>query len=118
MNESCTVYQTVDVVAKRWSLLIILSIYKNNSKKRYSEIKKDLKEITPKILSSRLKELEEENIIKKEIDVSTIPLKTYYSLTDSGKDLMKIIEEIKKWGIKWQTKSKRCNSTFCKNCNL
>lgn len=118
MDYSCTVYKTVDIVAKKWSLLIILSMYKGNGKLRYSEIKKDLKTITPKILSSRLKDLKEEKIVKKEIDSSSVPIKTYYSLTNSGIDLVKIIQDIKKWGLKWKIKNKVCEATFCKHCNL
>ena len=117
MDDSCTVYKTADIIAKRWSLLIILSIYKNNDKSRYSEIKRDLKTITPKILSSRLKELESEKIITKETQ-NSVPIKTFYTLTASGKDLVKIIQDLKKWGLKWKVKNKTCKSTFCKHCNL
>jgi DNA-binding HxlR family transcriptional regulator len=119
MGKNCTVYRTIDIISKRWSLLILLSIYKSkNNTKRYNEIKKDLSSITSKILSSRLKDLERENIIKREIDDSEIPLKVYYSLNDSGKDLIKIIQDIKKWSLKWKIKNDVCDNTKCKDCNI
>ncbi|MGM5483386.1 MAG: winged helix-turn-helix transcriptional regulator [Nanobdellota archaeon] len=119
MNEKCTIYRTLDIIGKKWSLLIILSIYKNkNNKKQFNSIKKDLHSITSKILSKRLKELEYEEILKKEIDSSKIPINTYYSLTDSGKKLIKIIQDIKKWGIEYKFNNKECKGTFCKNCNF
>lgn len=123
MKEDCTVYSTVDIVSKKWSLLIILSIHRSmNSSKRYNEIKKDLNNITPKILSLRLKELEMEGVIKRNIDNSHIPIKVYYSLTNSGKDLIKIIQDIKQWGLKWKKTSPRirkiCDKTMCKHCNI
>lgn len=118
MKNSCTVYKTTDIIAKKWTLLIILSIYKGNGKLRYSEIKKDLANITPKILSSRLKELEKEKIITKETDTKSTPIKTYYSLTKSGKDLIKIIQDLKEWGVKWKQGSRVCRSSLCKDCKL
>jgi len=58
MEQDCTIYKTASFVGKRWTLLILLELYKGQSRlKRYSEIKKGLPEITPKVLSLRLKEL-------------------------------------------------------------
>lgn len=110
----CTVYKTADIIGKKWSLLIILSIYKQK-KPRFNEIKRELKEITSKMLSERLKDLESENIIKRTVE-SGIPLKTYYELTPSGKGLIKIIDDIKSWGLKWKFKNNECSSTLCRQC--
>lgn len=119
MVEECTVYKTIDLIGKKWSLLIILSIYKaENNKIRYTNIKNDLNQITGKVLSKRLKELEDEKIITKSVDSSKIPINTFYSLTDSGEALIKIINEIKKWGLEYKFKNEDCKATFCKNCRL
>jgi DNA-binding HxlR family transcriptional regulator len=122
---NCTIYKTLDLIGKKWALLIILTIYKlsNSSSKlqngiRYSEIKNNLKYITSKILSTRLKELEKEKIITKSIDHSSIPIKSYYNLTESGKDLVIIITDIKTWGLKWKFENNNCNLIDCKNCNI
>lgn len=119
MDKQCTVEKTIDIISKRWSLSIVLSIYKdNNNSKRYNQIKNDMKKITPKMLSMRLKELENEGIIKKKIDSKNIPIKTFYSLTDSGNDLIKIIQDIKSWGLKWKFDNKICENNACKECRL
>lgn len=119
MDSDCTVYNTVNIISRKWNLLIILSIYKSeNSSKRYSSIKNELTEITPKMLSKRLKELESYEIIKREVDTSTVPIKTWYHLTESGKDLVHIIRQIKKWGLKWMVDNPACENTQCKNCTL
>ncbi len=119
MDEKCTVYRTVDLIGKKWSLLIILSIFRGGRvSKRYSEIKRSLPGISPKMLSERLKELDEEDIIRKEMDHSEIPIKTFYSLTESGADLVHIIQDIKKWGLRWKFKSKACEASFCGECEL
>ena len=119
MDPDCTVNKTVDFISKRWTLLILLELYKNKSGwKRYSQIKAKLPKITPKILSTRLKELKKEGMINKRVDTSIIPIKSEYSLTDSGLDFIKIIKDIKKWALKWKYDNKVCESTQCKQCEF
>ncbi len=118
MDDDCTVYQTVDYIAKRWTLVILLELYKGARSKRYSEIKGSITAITPKILSSRLKELAAHGLIKKTIDSSTIPIKSFYKLTTKGKELVEVIKGIKFWALKWDIKNKLCENTDCLNCTL
>ena len=109
----------MDFVAKKWTLLILLEIYKGEKeKKRYSEIKRNMEDITPKVLSSRLKELEKQGMINKKIDASDFPVKTEYSLTEIGKDFIPIISQIKTWALKWKTHQDLCENIDCKNCTL
>ena len=113
----CTIYNTLDILGKRWSLLILLELFKGeNKQKRFNEIKKGLGDITPKILSLRLSELEEEGLIEKNINNSKIPIKCEYSLTESGEDFIRIIQEIKEWGLKWKFDNPKCEATYCKQC--
>ena len=119
MDENCTVYKTIDYISKRWTLLILLELYKGEFyKRRYSELKKSLPDITPKILSARLKELEKHDIITRAVDASCFPIKCEYSLTKSGKDLVNIIKDIKKWALTWKIKNKVCEQLDCKDCEL
>ena len=119
MDKDCTIYKTANFIGKRWTLLILLELYKGDSKtKRYSQIKNSLPEITPKILSTRLKELEKEHLIKKRIDTTEFPIKCEYSLTKSGEDFIKIIQDIKKWALKWKIKNIVCEKANCKECEL
>ena len=119
MDNDCTIYQTANFIGKRWTLLILLELYKGENKlKRYGEIKKGLKEITPKVFSLRLKELEKEGLISKKIDASSFPVKCEYSLTNSGEDFIRIIQDIKKWALKWKVKNIVCEKADCRNCTL
>jgi len=119
MEDKCTIYKTANFIGKRWTLLILLELHKGNTKtKRYSEIKNSIKEITPKILSQRLKELEKEGLISKKMDTSEFPVKCEYSLTKSGEAFIKIIQDIKKWALKWKIKNKVCEKSNCKDCDL
>jgi len=119
MDENCTVYKTMDFISKKWTLLILLELYKGGkTKKRYSEIKDKMKDITPKVLSERLKELEKEGLITRKVDASRFPVKTEYSLTNSGKDFIPIISQMKIWALKWKPHNKLCESVDCKKCTL
>lgn len=114
--KECVVFKTMNIIGKKWSIPTLLEIYKGRNKKRFMEIKKAMEDVTPKVLSMRLKELEKEGLVKKEIDKSTIPLKCEYSLTKCGKDLIEGIQNIKKWALKWKFKNEECGQTLCRNC--
>jgi len=115
----CTIYNTLDIVGKKWSLLILLELYRGEVKeKRFNELKRGLKGITPKILSIRLSELEGQGLISKNIDNTNVPIKCEYSLTESGEDFINIIQEIKQWGLRWKFNNPVCALTYCKHCEL
>ena len=66
-------------------------------KHRYNKLKRYIKNISHKSLSSDLKALEKDGLInRKSYDV--IPPKVEYSLTDKGESLMKVLDELCKWG--------------------
>ncbi len=119
MDDECTVYKTVDFISKKWSIIILLELYRGNRKcKRYSEIKESLKNVTPKVLSARLKDLEHEGLIVKKVDASSFPVKCEYSLTKSGMDFISIIQNIKQWAIRWKLHQKACELANCRHCEL
>ena len=119
MDDNCTVYKTMDYITKKWTLLILLEIYKGTEiKKRYSDIKNKMPEITPKVLSARLKELEKEGFIIKHIDTSSFPVKSEYALTKVGLDFISIIKDIKNWALRWRIHNKVCEHLNCKDCDL
>jgi len=119
MNDVCVIRKTNEVIAKRWTLLILLELYKGESEwKRFSELKKRLSGVTSKILSQRLKELEVEGFICKRIQGEKYPLKSEYRLSMSGKDFIKIIKDIKKWALNWKSKGSECNKTDCFKCEF
>jgi len=107
----------MDYLAKRWTFLILLELYKGQDRmRRFSELKNTLMDVTPKILSQRLKELEAEGLIERIIDASTIPLKSEYRLTDSGVELITAIKTVKAWALKWQIENSDCGSRDCNAC--
>lgn len=119
MKKDCSIKKVVNFLGKKWTLLILLELYKGESEwRRFSQIKKDLDNITPKLLSIRLKELEREKLIVKRVSIKRFPIKSEYRLTESGEDFINVIKNIKKWSLKWKKKNKKCDEKDCKDCEL
>lgn len=117
--KDCTVYKTMDIIGKKWSIYILFELYKGEKgEKGFNELKRKLHDITPKTLSTRLKELEEYDLIHKMVDNSISPARCEYSLTDSGEDFMQIVKDIKTWGLKWKFKNQVCEQSICRLCEL
>ncbi|MDK2892071.1 helix-turn-helix domain-containing protein [Methanohalophilus sp.] len=115
--KDCTIYKTMDIIGKRWTLCILLELYKgDNNEKQFNELKGMIKGITPKMLSTRLKELEEQGIIRKRVDSTALPARSFYSMTESGIDFIRIIQDIKKWALTWQFDNPKCKMSECKYC--
>ncbi|MDD4245312.1 MAG: helix-turn-helix domain-containing protein [Candidatus Methanomethylophilaceae archaeon] len=118
MNKSCTVYRTMDYLSKKWTVMIMLELYKGNRWKRFSEIKRSMEEITPKMLSERLKVLEDEGIVERKVDNEEAPMRVCYRLTEMGLDLIPVIKSVKSWALKWKEKNTACASQDCIVCVL
>ena len=86
---------TMAVVNGKWKLLIVCSLFEEA--KRFSEIGQMI-EISPRMLSKELKELELNGVVEKRI-VSTTPVRIEYELTVSGKALGPLIEKMVEWGL-------------------
>ncbi len=119
MHNSCTVYRTADFMGKRWTIPLLLELHKGRSTwKRYSLIKSRLPDITPKVLSARLKELAREGMVLRRTDATNFPVKCEYRLSKSGEGFIGIIKSMKKWALRWKIRNKACESADCKNCEL
>lgn len=119
MDHSCTVYKTMDYLAKKWTIMIILELYKGDCGwKRFSEIRDSMKDITPKVLSERLKEVESEGLVEKRVDASTFPVKSEYRLTEMGMDLVDAVKNVKMWALKWKIRNDPCKGQDCIVCTL
>lgn len=89
----------MQLVSKRWVGLILFELLKG--KKRFSEMEADLP-ISGRLLSDRLKTLEKEGIVERNI-YSEFPVRIEYSLSEKGKALEPVIQEIQRWAENWVT---------------
>ena len=113
----CSVSVTLDIFNDRWKLAIIWHLLDGD--KRFKDLHEIISEITQKTLTIKLKELEEKNIIHRECFAS-VPPKVVYSLTQAGKNLKPVLEEMYKWGINYVkeygeiTDENPCETNLCK----
>lgn len=87
---TCPIQNAVQLFNKKWSILIIRDMF--FGKKQFNEFKEG-KDISNKVLSSCLKDLEEKKIIEKRV-MDTTPVTTEYHLTEAGKHLNKVLYEL------------------------
>ena len=76
---------------------VVLWILKDGTL-RFSELKDHLPQITEKMLSIQLKNLEDDNLIKRKVVSATPPLRVDYSLTPLGQSMVPVLNEMLKWG--------------------
>jgi DNA-binding HxlR family transcriptional regulator len=80
--KSCPIETTFRIIGKRWTVLIIREILRGNT--QFNRFMGNIQGISPKVLTERLRELEQLGIIRRKI-VSEYPLRVEYSLTNVGK---------------------------------
>ncbi len=86
----------LEVIQGKWRIPIIISL--SYGDKRFGEIKSDISDISPKILSQELKALEMNKIISRTV-YDSMPVTVEYALTPLGNSLKPLLEEVLKWGI-------------------
>ncbi len=86
----------MNVLNGKWKLPIIGSLL--YGKKRFKELEREIPRITPRMLSKDLKELELNGIVTRTVHDST-PVKVEYALTESGKELEKVLDVMVEWGL-------------------
>lgn len=95
-KNNCGLSVTLAMIGGRWKINILTYLLTHN-KLRYSELKEKLTGISEKILSSKLKELEQDRLIEK-IEYDGFPPKVEYSLTENGYSLKEILNLMDQWG--------------------
>lgn len=93
-NNHC-ISKALKIVGSKWTTLILYNLL--TKQKRFGELQKEVEGISPRALSSRLKELESAGVISKKI-FKEIPLHVEYTLTDKGRSLNAILEKMIEWG--------------------
>jgi len=97
--KSCPVFNTFNIIGKKFSLLILRNMIYNNQR-RFNEFLNSIEEINPKTLSIRLKEMEKDGIISRQIFHET-PVRIEYHLTQKGKELRPILEQMALFSLKY-----------------
>jgi DNA-binding HxlR family transcriptional regulator len=97
-NDSCPVCRTANIVCGKWTLLVIRDLAEGRS--RFCELERSLAGISPRTLSLRLRALEEQGIVER-LTYPEVPPRVEYVLTDKGRALAPLIEDMRTYGREW-----------------
>jgi DNA-binding HxlR family transcriptional regulator len=95
MESSCPVNACAEILAGKWTILLIRDLADGRS--RFCELERSLEGISPRTLSLRLRALEEQGIVERRT-FPEVPPRVEYSLTDKGRGLVPIIEGMRHYG--------------------
>ena len=91
----CALDITSAFIGGKWKTVVLW--YLRNTKRRFSELKEVIPDITDKMLSLQLRALEEDGLVKRTI-FPEVPPRVEYELTKEGKSLMPVLEAMATWG--------------------
>ena len=95
----CSLYhQAIELVGKRWTGAIVMVLLEGPA--RFSEIKECVPDLSDRLLSERLKELETEGMVERHV-LEGIPVRVQYVLTDKGMALGPALGSLKSWARVW-----------------
>jgi DNA-binding HxlR family transcriptional regulator len=94
---------TLDLVGGKWKLLIVWIL--SEKIRRFSELKRQIPQITQKMLTQQLRELESDGIVHRKV-YAQVPPKVEYSLTKMGKSFFPILQVMDIWGVRYNKRRK------------
>ena len=100
----CPVNTTLSVIGGKWKVLILYHLVEQTQ--RFNELRRLLPEITQRMLTLQLRELEEDGLIHREV-YPVVPPKVEYSLTDFGRTLLPVIGSMHQWGVEYSQECQR-----------
>lgn len=100
-NYNCTVELTLAVIGGKWKGVVLF--YLLGGSKRFNELRRLLPDVTQRMLTLQLRELEDDGLITRTV-YAQVPPKVEYSLTDFGETLQPILYLMRDWGHQYVDK--------------
>ncbi|MGF7067172.1 DNA-binding HxlR family transcriptional regulator [Priestia megaterium] len=97
-KEVCPVTQTQDIIAGKWKIIILWHL--STKTRRFNELQRLLPNISKGMLTRQLRELEEDQMVHREV-YKEVPPKVEYSLTPLGKSSLPILHSMGEWSKKY-----------------
>lgn len=95
---NCPVETTLELIGGKYKALILWHL--SGKTLRFNQLQKVIPSVTARVLTHQLRELEEQNLIHRQI-YPVVPPKVEYSMTELGRSLMPILTEMRDWGAKY-----------------
>lgn len=100
-NFGCPVEAALEAIGGKWKGVILFHI--SGGTKRFNELRRLIPDITQRMLTKQLRELEADQIISRKV-YPVVPPKVEYSMTEFGQSLVPILGELKAWGTMYLDK--------------
>jgi DNA-binding HxlR family transcriptional regulator len=97
-EDPCPVGSCAEIISGKWTLLVIRDLA--DSSRRFCELERSLEGISPRTLSLRLRALEAEGIVERHT-YPEVPPRVEYDLTEKGRALVPLIEDMRRYGREW-----------------
>jgi len=94
----CAIDAAMSVIEGRWKTVIICKLAREGTPLRFNQILAKIPGISPRVLTLQLREMEEDNIIIRNV-ISTSPKNVEYSLSKRGQSLIPILVQLAEWGL-------------------
>jgi DNA-binding HxlR family transcriptional regulator len=99
MSDSpCPVGSCAEIISGKWTILVIRDLAESSC--RFCELERSLAGISPRTLSLRLRALEECGVVERHT-YPEVPPRVEYALTEKGKALIPVIEQMRSYGREW-----------------
>lgn len=92
---ACPVETTLTLIGDKWKVLILRDLLTGT--KRFGELKKSIGNVSQKVLTSQLRDMEDSGLINRKV-YAEVPPKVEYSLTELGQSLKPILDAMALWG--------------------
>ena len=92
-------HAAIELIGKRWTGAIVCALTERPM--RFGELGKAVPGLSDRLLSQRLRELEEEGLVQREVEAGS-PVRVTYSLTAMGQQLDPAIKELRVWAQRWK----------------
>ena len=87
------------MIRSRWAVLILRDLFSGT--KRFSDLKRSLHNISQKVLTAELREMEQSNLVERKV-YPEVPPRVEYSLTPTGRSLKIVLSAMVEWGLSYQ----------------
>lgn len=93
-------HQAVELIGRRWTGAIVAVLLGEDGPLRFTEIRAAVPGLSDRVLSQRLRELEAEQLVEREVHAGP-PVRVAYALTGKGRDLAPVVRALERWGQRW-----------------
>lgn len=104
LREDCPVKAAIDVIRGRWKPSLLYELCQGT--KRYCDLQCALPEVTAQVLTVQLRQLEADGVVRRTV-YAEIPARVEYALTDLGRQLSNVMDELEVWGVRYMEEQRK-----------